>query len=142
MADQPEALLRDRIIHALSNYGNLNPQLTHGGYEFGIDITFETLDPFSGKQLNGIQVKCGNINAALAQSVLGQLSVAFGHKFSLVPENRLLDTAYVITDGIILPSAIEYINSANVGFRNVRWLTGDHLKPFLERYGKDFKYEP
>lgn len=131
--NSPEDTLRKKICKALRNNPNVsNVQETHGTHEYGIDITFEVNDGFDSPLHCGIQVKSGNITASVVQITLGQLSVAFGHDFTISKNG--LDLAYVITDGEIIQPATEQINSANVGFRNVKWIDGEGLNVFLKSY--------
>ncbi len=136
-----EEKLRSRLIKVLeNNLGKENVEDIHSPAEYGIDIVFNMNDAFEQKRKYGIQVKTGPIAATDAQKVLGQLCVAFGHKFSLKPE-EFLDAVYVVTDGEVIQPAVNYINSANVGFRNVFWISGNKLSPFLEKFERMMDYQ-
>lgn len=130
-----EDILRKRIVAALKNNKNVsNVQEIHGTHEYGVDIIFDLRDGFTKPLHCGVQVKSGDITASIVQITLGQLSIAFGHRFSTDGDH--LDIVYVATDGEIIAPATEHAVSANVGFRNVIWLDGNKLDIFFETYEK------
>ena len=109
-------------------YGYIkNVELIHGGHEYGVDIIFNIQDPFGQIIKCGIQVVNGDITTSNFHSILGQLAVAFGHKFQRKSNHNYLDLIYVVTNGKILQSANEHIGSANVGFRNILCLSGKEI---------------
>ncbi len=130
-----EKKLRLEIIKALeSQIGKENVEDKHGHYEFGCDIIFYIVDPFGEKRKFGIQLKNVNVDGSNTHEILGQLSVSFGHEYSL--DKKLLDAVYVITSGTISPGAEESFKKANVGFRNVYLIDYKKLTPFLEDFRK------
>jgi hypothetical protein len=111
-----------------------NPKLTHGGHEYGVDVVFDLEDGFGNLLKCGVQVISGDINASTCHTLLGQLTISFGHEFSRNPNKKLLDLVYVVTDGVFTQPADEYINSANVGFRNIICMERDKLSSILKEY--------
>lgn len=134
--NSPESKLRRTVIKALSRDTARN--IVHeqcGTIEFGIDFTFERKDAFGVSRLYGVQIKAGDLRSGIKKAsanvkeLLGQISIAFGHRFQ--PQDRLLDGVYVIVGGEVNPHAREYIRSAMVGFRRVYILDKRDLEIFL-----------
>ncbi len=127
-----DRLAKDPRVH--------NAKIIHGTHEYGVDIIFDYDDPFQQTLRCGIQVKINDIDSSKAKEILGQLAVAFGHKYSRRHATHL-DIVYVITNGHIVQPADEMIGSANVGFRNVIFIEGDGLELFLGGQSLDFTKE-
>lgn len=102
-----------------------------GTCEYGADICFKRNDIFGQPRTYGIQLKNNDISASEAEKTLGQLSIAFGHKFSFCANKLHLDYIYVVTSKTISPTAREYFREANVGFRNIFLIDQDILDIFL-----------
>jgi hypothetical protein len=86
------------------------------------------------KRKYGIQTKKCDIDAPKLQKIIGQLSIAFGHKFSINLQ-QFLDAVYVITDGKLKGTVMEHFNNANTCFRNIYLICeGDELIQFLNKY--------
>lgn len=131
-----ENKLKTEIIGILENLlGKDNVEDKHGHYEFGCDIIFDTLDPFGQKRKYGIQLKDVDIDGSNIHEILGQLSVSFGHEYSL--EKKGLDAVYVITSGSISPGAEESFKKANVGFRAIYLIDNRKLSPILDKARKE-----
>ncbi|EKD99686.1 MAG: hypothetical protein ACD_22C00206G0003 [uncultured bacterium] len=125
-----EKLLRKQVYDFLVEYlGSQNVEDCCGQYEFGCDLIFYQNDPFGIKRRYGIQLKDTDLNGTEINEVLGQLCIAFGHRFAT--EDRLLDGVYIITSGTITRGAFEKIKEANIGFRNVWVLDKNLLSPAL-----------
>lgn len=105
------------------------------GMEFGVDLIFERKDAFGVIRRYGIQVKTKDIkatknrNSENVKKIIGQLAIAFGHPFP--PDGKNLDAVYVITNKEINSFAHEHIKAARIGFREVYFIDGQHLKQFL-----------
>ncbi len=141
LTETNEKKLRKQILEALKKTdGVINAEFNHGVYEFGIDIVFDFEDAFGRKRKYGIQVKAGDISGPDLSEILGQLSVAFGHEFSIDP-SKFLDAVYVVTDGEFIGGAKEFFKKANVGFRNVFLINGARLKPYLELKLRGISYK-
>jgi hypothetical protein len=131
-----ESTLRRTIVEALRYEAPRNqvPD-TCGAVEFGIDFTFEREDAFGVSRLYGVQIKAGDLKSGgkgasrNVKELLGQISIAFGHRFQ--PQDKLLDGIYVIVEGEVNNHAREYIGSANLGFRQVYILDKHDLEKFL-----------
>ncbi len=136
-----ETALRQQILKLIKQDPRVsNAKLTHGSHEYGVDIVFDYEDVFSQKLKCGIQVKVSDLDAFKLKEIIGQLCIAFGHEYSRKPNTRLLDIVYVVTNGSTQPSD-EYINASNVGFRNVMFIDGDQLKPFLKKSSEKIQYD-
>ena len=138
---EKEKVLKDKILEALKNVEDVvipSDYDNHSFQEFGIDIVFDYPDAFGQMRKYGIQIKAEDIDSNVIQKVLGQLSVAFGHKFSLDPD-KYLDGVFVVTNGKL--TNLEYLKSANVGFRNVFWIDSSKLTPFLTKTSQTAKFQ-
>ena len=125
-----ENQIRKDITKALKReLGEEEVKNIHGSHEYGIDIIFYHKDVFGTKRKYGIQVKFGDIKAREAITLLGQLTIAFGHKYW--KDDTQLDGVYIITNGEFIGGADEYIRSASIGFRNIFTIDGNGLKPFI-----------
>lgn len=131
-----ESKLKSEIIKILDLLlGKENVEDTHGHYEFGCDIVFNVIDPFGQIRKYGIQLKDVDIDSTNIHEILGQLSVSFGHEYSLANPGRL-DAIYVITSGIISPGAELSFKKANVGFRSIYLIDQRKMTPFLDKTTK------
>lgn len=128
-------LLKELVEALKSKLGIGNIEDKHGYYEFGCDIVFYTVDPFGEKRKFGIQLKNVNIDSKNFHEILGQLTICFGHEYSL--NKKLLDAVYVITSGKISVGMEESFKKANVGFRNVYLIDYKILEPFLNDYRQE-----
>lgn len=103
--------------------------------EFGVDLIFEREDSFRVIRKYGIQIKTKDIKSTRSRhsesvkEIIAQLAIAFGHPFP--PGDKNLDAVYVITSKEINSFAQEHIMAARIGFREVYFIDGQHLKPFL-----------
>lgn len=102
-----------------------------GTCEYGVDVCFKKNDIFGQPRVYGLQIKKGDINAGNIKVILGQLSIAFGHRFAFCSDRRHLEYIYVVTNGSISPTAREYFQNANTGFRNIFLIESDVLTLFL-----------
>lgn len=132
-----ENALRARVINLLRQDPYVSGRVYDqcGSIEFGIDLTFERKDAFGITRLYGVQLKAGDLKSSNIRAsrgvkeLLGQISIAFGHRFQ--PHDRFLDGVYVIVSGEVNPHAREYLVSARVGFREVYVLDGNDLTRFF-----------
>lgn len=132
-----EDALRARVVRTLCSDHYVNGRIYDqcGTIEFGIDFTFEREDAFGSARLYGVQTKVGDLRSSRKRAspsvkeLLGQISIAFGHRFQ--PQDRFLDGVYVIVDGEVNAHAREYIRSARVGFREVYVLDSSDLTRFF-----------
>lgn len=126
--------LRTRIFAALKLLESENKirNVTDncGTHEHGIDLYFDKEDIFGLHRKYGIQLK-ENIDAREIKNALGQLSIAFGHRFSFSPNDGFVDYVYVIACGDITSPAKEYFKEANVGFRNIFLIERGTIDLFL-----------
>lgn len=131
--------LRRELISILNvTHGISNVMDNCGSIEFGIDILFQDENTtFKTISNCGIQLKVGDITASgsgatgSVKEIIGQIAIAFGHRFRIGETDTHLDAIYIITTGEMNSHAREYINAINIGIRNIKFLYGQKLDEFL-----------
>lgn len=134
--------LRNRLKLTLNALCDESERVTDycGPVEYGLDLVSVKKDIFRKLRCYGIQIKNGNISCKgkpnqKIKEIIGQLAIAFGKEINVDGVSYRLDGFYVIAYGEINTFAMDYINSASKGIRNLHFIDGRSLNEFLSKYG-------
>ena len=138
---QDEKMLTKKFLIPLfsEGMGCKNVQYTHGILEFGKDIVYCTEDEFGNRRYTGVQVKATKVTARRADTILNQISRAFGERFTNLNDGKKmgLDRFVLITSGEFTGVAKESLSSSLRNFNllgNVIFIDGNKLVDLLDEY--------
>ncbi len=134
-----ETLTRRFLIPLFSEMGCKNIQYTHGNLEFGKDIIYCTKDEFGNRIYTGVQVKKTKVTARSNNTILRQVTEAFGGPFTDSSDGKQKDldrvvlvTSHEFTEGA-KESLTRSLKSTNL-HKLVTHIDGNKLVDLLDEY--------